>query len=160
MDDMSMNLVPLDEFAVVLSQLAEVVHALAEIEEQKADAAANSQHHLINDFLNPEQALVLKLRGLEQKRIRLADNLGWQGLAFRQILELADDRQSLVLNPLFIDLNTQVKRLTEAKDASEKMIRLRLRELETAFAGEGGQSYGNNDKNSGRTLVHFQDQYV
>jgi len=160
MDDMSMNLMPLDEFAVVLSQLTEVVHALAELEEQKADAAANSQHHLINDFLNPEQALVLKLRGLEQKRIRLADHLGWQGLTFRQILEQADDRQSLVLNPLFIDLSTPVKRLTEAKDASEKMIRLRLRELETTVAGEGGQSYGNNDKNLSRTPVHFQDQYV
>lgn len=159
MDDMSMNLMPLDEFAGVLSQLTEVVHALAELEEQKADAAANSQHHLINEFLNPEQALVLKLRGLEQKRIKLAGTLGWQGLTFRQILEQADDGQSLVLNPLFMDLNTQVKRLTKARDASEKVIRLRLRELETAVAGEGGQNYGG-DSRIDKTPVHFKDQYV
>ena len=61
----------LEQFVQVLKQLIEAVTVLAGQEEQMAQAAALSQHHLISGFLNQEQAQLLKLRGLEQKRLRL-----------------------------------------------------------------------------------------
>ena len=52
----------LEQFVQVLKQLIEAVTVLAGQEEQMAQAAALSQHHLISGFLNQEQAQLLKLR--------------------------------------------------------------------------------------------------
>lgn len=149
---------PLEHFSEVLRQLTDVVNDLAQIEGQKAQAAAYSQHHLINGFLNPEQAQILKLRGLEQKRMKFAEELGWKGLTFRQILEQADNEQKELLSPLFAELDREVKRLTSAKDSADRAIKLRLRELETAITLEshsvsGGQAVAG-------VSNHFKDTYV
>ncbi|MGL5436390.1 MAG: hypothetical protein ACRDBO_13480 [Lachnospiraceae bacterium] len=160
MEDTAKQTTSLTDFTEVMLQLTDVVNALTEIEEQKAAAAADHQHHLINGFLSPEQAQILKLRGLEQKRIRLAAALGWQGLTFREILEQADNEQKTLLAPLLIELDRQIRGLTAAKDASDQMIRLRLKELEAVVAEQNGTSYGNGEKTAAPTSLHFSDQYV
>lgn len=149
-----------NEFIDVLNQLIQVVHALTQIEEQKALAAAQSQHILMNDFLNPEQAQILKLRGLEQKRIRLADRLGWKGLTFRQILNQPECGHKELLSPLFVELETGIRHLTGAKDSADRAIKLRLRELESAIAQGAGGVYDGKGAPAGGSPVHFHDKYV
>lgn len=149
----------LEEFAGVLRQLTDVVSSLTQIEEQKAQAAANSRHSLMNSFLSPEQAQILKLRGLEQKRIKLAASLGWKDFTFRQILEQADDRQKEVLSPLFASLDTGTKRLADIRDSADRIIRLRLKELESALS-TGGGGYDGSGSPRGDGASHFHDQYV
>lgn len=150
----------LNEFIEVLNQLTQVVHALTQIEEKKALAAAQSQHMLMNDFLNPEQAQILKLRGLEQKRIKLADKLGWKGLTFRQILNQPELSRKELLSPLFVELDAGIRRLTGAKDSADRVIKLRLRELESAIAKGAGSSYDGKGAPMGSSPVHFHDKYV
>lgn len=145
----------LREFTQVLGQLAGVVDALTQIEQQKAQAAAGGNHSLLNAYLNPEQAEILKLRGLEQKRMKLAGILGWTGLTFHQIMEQADPAQEEALSPLFTELNTGIKRLTNAMTASGRAIGVRLGELEAAINPENGSTY-----DSKGVSVHFNDKYV
>ena len=149
---------PFDEFVEVLKQLIETVDILAQMEVQKTHAAANSQHNLIAGFLNPEQAQILKLRGLEQKRVRLAQALGWQGLTFRQSLEQPVNSQKECLSPLFTQLEAGVKRLTDTRTSADRVIQLRLRELEAAIAGKEGGSYAGAVNAPGPS--RFQDRYV
>ena len=54
MEQVPVHAAPFDEFAEVLKQLTEAVDILTQMEVQKAQAAANSQHNLIAGFLNPE----------------------------------------------------------------------------------------------------------
>lgn len=149
---------PFDEFAEVMKQLIETVDILTQMEVQKAHAAANSQHNLIAGFLNPEQAQILKLRGLEQKRIRLAQALGWEGLTFRQILEQLESSRKECLSPLFAQLETGVKRLTDTRTSADRVIQLRLRELEAAIAEKEGSSYLGAGNAPGPS--RFKDRYV
>lgn len=160
MEQPQKNTTSLEYFTEVLMQLTDVVKSLTEIEEQKAEAAAGRRHDLINNFLNPEQAQILKLRGLEQKRIQLAGCLGWKGLTFRQILEQADSSQRALLTPCFIQLNRQIKRLTQAREASDKIIRLRLRELKTALDCEGTENFDSGNQTAADAPLHFHDKYV
>lgn len=150
----------LEQFVQVLKQLVEAVTVLAAQEEQMAQAAALSQHHLINGFLNQEQAQLLKLRGLEQKRIRLASLMGWEDLTFQQILDQAAADQVALLSPVFTDLNRQIKRLLDARDSADKAIRLRLRELDASIGAMQGRNPDDVEFFRKNTPSHFQNKYV
>jgi len=86
---------PFEEFMEVIRELTSLAGAIAGVEEAKAEAAAQKRHQFLDGFIQEEQAQILKLRGLEQRRLRLAKALGWESLTFRQILEKAPPRQSL-----------------------------------------------------------------
>ncbi len=122
-------------FSDTLEQLLGLMGSISELEEAKAEAASTKQHQKIDGLLKEEQALILKLRGLEQLRMKQAGALGWQGLTFRQILERADGRQKKLLSPLFDKMNAQLRRLTDSKDSADRILWLRLKELEEALAG-------------------------
>ncbi len=150
----------LEQFVQVLKQLVEAVTVLAAQEEQMAQAAALSQHHLINGFLKQEQAQLLKLRGLEQKRIRQASLMGWEDLTFQQILDQAAPEQVSVLSPVFTDLDRQIKRLLNARDSADKAIRLRMREFDAAIGAMQGRNPDDVEFSRKNTSSHFQNKYV
>lgn len=145
-----MNQTTLDQFCQVLKQTTDVLKELTHIEQLKADAASQKQHHLMDGFLQDEQALVLKLRGLEQHRVKLTDALGFQGLTFRQILKEADPDAAQQLTPHFTALTEEAKCLTQAKDSADRIIKIRLREMNTILSNEQGIHIPS----------HFKDTYV
>ena len=93
-----------EEFCKTLHHLSNVVEKLTQIENEKATAAAQKQHSIIDPLLRKEQPLVLSLRGAEKQRTEQAAALGWEGLTFRQILDTADAEQREALSPLFAEL--------------------------------------------------------
>lgn len=132
-----------EDFIFVINELAELSENIAYIEEAKAEAASLKQHEFLDDYIQEEQAQILKLRGLEQHRIRLAEALGWGSLTFSQILEIAEPEQVEQLNPCFDDLSYQVKRLQQSRKAAEKIINVRIHELQVAIAKQEGSNYDN-----------------
>ena len=85
MTDTAQN--PLEIFAALIQDLADTAERIARAEEAKAEAASLKQHHRLDGLIQEEQAQILKLRGLEQRRLKLAEALGWKSLpsqCFRQ----------------------------------------------------------------------------
>ena len=155
-----MNQTTLDQFGQVLKQTADVLKELTHIEQLKADAASQKQHHLMDGFLQDEQALILKLRGLEQHRVKLTDALGFQGLTFQQILREAEPDVTQQLTPLFTALTEEAKRLTQAKESADRIIKIRLREINTIISSGQGASYESNGGIVTKIPSHFKDTYV
>ena len=143
----------LEEFCKTLRQLSGIAEQLTCIEDEKATATAEKQHNLIDPLLRREQPLVLSLRGLEKQRIEQAAALGWEGLTFRQILDIAKPEQKEVLSPLFAELHEKTNRLMQTRETSDRMIRTRLRELEFVTAQLA-------KKSDGKAPVSFHDRYV
>ena len=141
-----------DNFTAVIRDLTETAGHIAQVEEDKAEAASLKHHERMDGYIKKEQADILKLRGLEQHRIRLAKSLGWESLTFRQILEKADPDTEQILTPLFRDLEQQLKRLKQSRDAAEQIINVRIHELETAIARQQGGSYDNSSNVNPATL--------
>ena len=133
----------LEDFITVIKDLTDVAGHISRIEENKAQAASLKRHELLDGYIQKEQALILKLRGLEQHRIRLAKSLGWDSLTFRQILEKAPAEERQMLAPLFQELDGQLSHLKGAKEAAEKIINVRIHELQVAIARSEGSSYDN-----------------
>ena len=152
----------LDEFIAVVQDTAELAVSIAKIETSKAEAASEKKRHYLDSYIQTEQAMLLKLRGLEQKRTHLAEALGWKGLTFRQILANAspEDREKLL--PSFNQLEESLKGLETSRKASEQILNVRLHELQVAIARREGGSYddaGNVNLNS-PYRSKMKDRYV
>lgn len=142
-------------FAHALQQLSDVVRQLTETETAKAEAAAAREHKRMDSFLKEEQALILKIRGLEQQRDRHAATLGWKGLTFRQVLEAANEQEVSVLSPIFSALEENLANLTDAKETAGRIITARLREFELLLGT------GNPDGSPGAEAPsYFHNKYV
>lgn len=152
----------LEEFASVIKDLTDVAGHISHIEENKAQAASLKRHELLDGYIKKEQALILKLRGLEQHRIRLTKSLGWDSLTFRQILEKAPAEEKLLLTPLFQELDGQLAHLKDSKESAEKIINVRIHELQVAIARSEGSSYDNSGSMnvSGPRPSKMRDTYV
>lgn len=150
----------LEEFACSLERISDIIKDITRLEEEKANAAAQERHDTMNDFLKQEQACLLKFRGQEQKRLRLAEAMSWGGLTFRQILEQASVPQRQRLQPLFEQLDTQVKLLLETKDTAERIIKVRLREFETLLYREKGTVYDGSRSIEKGISASFHDRYI
>ncbi len=149
-------------FTAVIRELTVLAGDIAAVEERKAEAAVQKRHQLLDGFIQKEQAQILKLRGLEQRRIRMAKELGWDSLTFRQILEKAEPTQKEALSPLFTELEQNLKRLEQSRRSSEQIIKVRIHELETAIARGQGGSYDNSGSVSPGVPLHnkMRDTYV
>lgn len=151
-----------EEFTAVIRDLTTVVGDIGRIEDAKAQAASEKRHQLLDGYIQREQALILKLRGLEQHRIQLAETLGWNSLTFRQILETAPPEQAEVLRPLFVQLEKQLDQMQQSKKSSDQIIQVRLHELQIAIARQEGSSYDNAGNVNLNAPLHtkMKDTYI
>lgn len=151
---------PLEEYVTTIQDLAAVVLQIAIVEEKKAQIAADRLHEQMDGCIQEEQALILKLRGLEQHRIKYQDALGFDSLTLEQIRQQASPEQLSELSPAFSELETQLNRLEHARKAAEQMIQVRLHEIEV-FAQQG-HSYdnGGNVTPANAPQTKFHNKYV
>lgn len=151
---------PFEEYTAVIQSLTTVAKDIARVEQIKTAAATEKKHELLDDCIQEEQAHLLKLRGLEQRRMKLQDALGWNSLTLHQILDAALPEQQKALAPLFGKLERQLEQLQQAREASEQIIKVRLHELEI-FTRQGA-SYDNagNVSHTGASQARIRSKYV
>lgn len=126
---------------MIIQDLTAVANSITHAEDAKTAAVSNRQHGMLDSCIQEEQALLLKLRGLEQHRIKLQKELGWDTLTLHQILDVASPLQVQALDPVFQKLDQQLRRLQTAREASEQILNVRLHELKVF--SEMGASYDN-----------------
>ncbi|MCI8275348.1 MAG: flagellar protein FlgN [Lachnospiraceae bacterium] len=144
-----------DSFIHTLEELSKIIEKLTEAEKAKAETASAGEHGKMDSFLKEEQALLLKLRGLEQLRGRQASDLGWTDLTFRQILAAATERERSVLSPLFSKMEQLLKELADAEESSSRIVSVRLREFEHILGVNSQNTFPEINGSS-----HFHDRYV
>lgn len=142
-----------EQFCETICKLTDTIHGIADIEKNRLQAASAKEHHLIHTFLNEEQAALLNLKGLDQRRAKQAADLGWKDLTVSQILDTADVSQKAVLTPLFENLNKEVSLLKEVRESADRIVNVRIHEIEELIALSGGTA-----KQASSNL--FQDKYV
>jgi len=132
---------PFKDYITIIKDLTAVAGSITRVEEAKTAAVSGRKHEILDSCIQEEQALLLKLRGLEQHRIKLQQELGWDSLTIHQILDTASPEQAETLDPLFQTLDRQLQRLQKAREASERILKVRLHELE--IFSQAGASYDN-----------------
>lgn len=151
-----------EEFISVIRDLTGLAASISQVEEDKAQAASEKHHEKLDGYIQEEQAYILQLRGLEQKRMRLSKSLGWESLTFRKILETAEPEQKERLEPLFYDLEQQLQMLEQSRKSAERIINVRVHELQVLLAQRDGGSYDDAGNINLNSPVHakLKNRYV
>ena len=90
----------------------------------------------LESLLNDENMLLLQLRGLDKKRSDLLRRSGLEGLTFRQILMQEDSEEAVaLLSPILERLSIQAEKLKKVKGGTDRLIRIRMKQLEQRLSG-------------------------
>lgn len=131
------------DFIKLIEEFIRFFDDLIPLEQEKLDAAVKNRVSFIEECMHKEQAAVLRLRGLEQKREKAQEQLGMKDCTFRQILEKAPDDVASVLKPLFDQMSGQVRTLRSLSDNSKDAIETNLHIIQSSLAGKapGRETY-------------------
>lgn len=129
------------ELLPVLVRLADVLKRLNRAEEEKAVAASQGHHQLLDPILTEEQALILELRGLEQRRLSVLKAAGLEQATVSQLLEQEDNEGKERLSPVFEELTQAAGRLRETKESTDRILNVRLRQIQHISGLSGGPHY-------------------
>lgn len=122
----------------LLGEISGNLEQLAALAREKAAAVRKDDLLALDQVLNQEQAMSLTFRGLEQKRLKLLKDLGWEqvplsGLAEQYPIELRPQARQAVEN-----LRTNYELYRAAAQAARNSLERTLRELDKLVAGMGG----------------------
>lgn len=129
------------ELLPVLVRLADVLKRLNRAEEEKTAAASQGHHQLLDPILTEEQALILELRGLEQRRLSVLKAAGLEQATVSQLLEQEDNEGKERLSPVFEELTQAAGRLRETKESADRILNVRLRQIQHISGLSGGPHY-------------------
>ena len=119
----------------VLEQLCTVLEQLCRVEADKLTVVSADHPDQLESLLNDENMLLLQLRGLDKKRSDLRRS-GLEGLTFRQILMQEDSEEAVaLLSPILERLSIQAEKLKKVKGGTDRLIRIRMKQLEQRLAG-------------------------
>lgn len=120
----------------VLEQLCTVLEQLCRVEADKLAVVSADHPDQLESLLNDENMLLLQLRGLDKKRSDLLRGSGLEGLTFRQILTREDSEEAVArLSPILERLSSQAEKLKKVKGGTDRLIRIRMKQLEERLAG-------------------------
>ena len=120
----------------VLEQLCTVLEQLCRVEADKLTVVSADHPDQLESLLNDENMLLLQLRGLDKKRSDLLRRSGLDGLTFRQILFRDSSEEAVaLLSPILERLSSQAEKLKKVKGGTDRLIRIRMKQLEQRLAG-------------------------
>ena len=120
----------------VLEQLCTVLEQLCRVEADKLTVVSADRPDQLESLLNDENMLLLQLRGLDKKRSDLLRGSGLEGLTFRQILTREDSEEAVArLSPILERLSSQAEKLKKVKGGTDRLIRIRMKQLEQRLSG-------------------------
>ncbi len=141
----------MEEYKKILEEMTNVFHELTSIASVKLEAASKNRVTTVEECMKKEQPIVMKLRGIEQKREKLQAQLGYDGLAFREIIDTVGDGEKEELLPVYDGLSRAIQMFQKINDDVEQAIRLNLRDIDRALNKQSESVYTDGMKAYGRT---------
>lgn len=136
----------MDEFKKIIEDLIRLFRQLIKIEETKLNAAAGKHVAMLEECVTQEQALLLRLRGLEQNREKAQAKAGYGGLLFREILEKVPDSEREELYGLFDELSREVQMFREISEDSNQILQTNIHMIQKALNKKTGGVYNEKGK--------------
>ena len=120
----------MERFKKVITDLAQLFEDALPLEHEKLTAVQNDDVAGLEDCMKREQAIMMKIRGLEQKRERTQQELGWQDKSFREIIKDLPEEQQPEMQELFDRLSIAVKVFQDANQSALDTMKVHLKDIE------------------------------
>lgn len=118
-----------EELQKILTDTNVFLKDITVVEREKLDAALKNNVLILEECIKKEQALVLRSRGLDQKRQNLQKAMGAEQLTLKQIVEAAPPEGKAVLLPLYQELTTALKEYREVYEGAKTAIEVNLHRI-------------------------------
>ena len=148
-------------FQQLIQQFIALFDRMIPLEQSKLDAVGQNQIAQLEDIIKKEQAETMALRGLDQKRERLQDELGWKDLTFQEILKQLPEEQRVEMKQLFDDLAGRVKSFQSITESTKTMLEVNLHTINQLIAKQSGGTQTYKEDGSVQTgSAHFTDRRI
>jgi len=150
----------LDSLMQTLETEVGIYKDFKDIEEGKTAVIVEGDIEKLDDILNTEHMMHMKLQGVEKKRIETMRSLGLAGKTLVDVIALAAEKDKPRLNGILDDLNLYIDALRQINDHNTKLVRARLEIIETVtkIFHEPGAAPG--AKNAGGEKIYGKNAKV
>lgn len=151
----------LSGFQQLIQQFIALFDRMIPLEQSKLEVVSQNQVTRLEDIIKKEQAEIMALRGLEQKREKLQAELGWKDLTFQEILEHLPKEQQMEMKQLFDDLAGRVKSFQNITESSKTLMEINLHAINQMIARQAGGTQTYREDGSVETgAAHFTDRRI
>ncbi|QAT42018.1 flagellar export chaperone FlgN [Aminipila luticellarii] len=128
------------EIRGIIDEYITLMDKLIDFEQEKLQAVKVKDLKKLDAFLKEEQAYLLKLRGLDQKREKLQKQLGAEGLTYRQIIERTEGDTRIEMENSYNILSEKTKQFNELLSTLKTYIGIRLHTIDEVMKQFGNES--------------------
>lgn len=132
------------ELEKILKETDAVLQEISAVEEKKFQAAVKNHILVIEECIKKEQALLLRFKGLEQKRVSLQKDMNAENMTLKQIIETAPPDEKVGLQAAFSSLETSLENYQEIYGRAKRAIEVNLHKINAAVEALGGSPLNEN----------------
>ena len=119
----------MEKIIEILLETLQFIRDITEIEKAKFNAANKNDVFLINKYMEKEQALLLKIRGIDKKREKIQKELGFDNLKLKDIIEKTSGDERKRLENVYNDINNSLKIYKESFDDAKQALDLNIHRI-------------------------------
>ena len=103
------------------------------LEEEKLKAAEEENLSKLEQCMNKEQAFSLALRGIENKREKMQQQNGQEGMTLKEIIDKFYQDQREELLSVYDEMNRKMNLFKSTNDSAMKIVQVRLRNIDNTI---------------------------
>lgn len=128
-----------EELQKILTDTNVFLKDIMAVEKEKLDAALKNNILVLEECIKKEQALVLRSRGLDQKRQNMQKSMGAEQLTLKQMIEAAPPEEKEALLPLYRELVEALTEYREVYNSAKTAIEVNLHRINAGLEGLTGK---------------------
>ena len=109
-----------------LEDEVDIYKKFEEIEEAKTSAIVSGDIEKLDEILNTEQMLHMKVQSLEKKRMEIMRNLNLDGKTLIYVIDLAEGDEKEKLSEIYDELNFYIDSIKQINEYNTKLVKSRL----------------------------------
>ena len=118
------------DYLKLMRDLTAALETLTQVERDKNDAASQGDLPRVEECMKREQVLSLSLRGIDQKRDKMIEQLGLRGVPLRDLVEHSPEGLEVETRRVADTLRQQYEVFQAASSAARNTLEVNLRAIE------------------------------
>ncbi len=142
-------MVQIDSLCNILKESAETYESFIKLEYDKYDTVIRDDIIRLDEIISAEQVFFLKMKGLEQKRQKITQNINMKDKTLKEIIELCDKEEKVKLKAEYDRLFKALTDFKKINSECKTLIEVRLHKINSAINKQGvnKNNYTNNAGN-------------
>lgn len=116
----------LDSLYEVLKEQLDLYNEFIVVEQEKYNVILADDVNRLDEIVTGEQVFFLKSKGLDKKRERLLNELGFSGKTLKQLIELVDKSDKDRFSKMHHDISTVLQNFKEKNNKCQDLVQIRL----------------------------------